>query len=130
MSKVIQITFKVSEDGLLKVTLEGPETDPNDGTTTVENNDFVQWHIPENSNIVGACLGFEGKSPFADGLMHLEWDQVSFYMLGQPLCVLGATAGQTFDYDYCVTIKTNSRQPWDQVSPVGKGTLKIAGGLD
>ena len=104
----------------------GEVTDPKTGDTSACCNDFVHWHIPDGSNIIGAIVAFQGKDPFSAQVLHYRWDHTSDYIWAEPMCVRWDSEDKKFPYDFCVTVKTSSnRQPMDEVSIAGKGSLNI-----
>ena len=124
MSSLIKIAFKISNDKK-GVSLVGKATDSLTGSTKAACNDFLHWFIPEDSDIVGASVAFRGTSPFEHNLLLLRWDQTTRYLLAEPFCVAWEAAGRTFDYDYCITVKTDNRQPRADVFLLGTGSLHI-----
>ena len=124
MSNLIKIAFKISNDKK-GVSLVGKSTDSVTGSTQAACNDFLHWFIPEDSDIVGASVAFRGASPFENNLLLLRWDQTTRYVLAEPFCVTWGAAGKPFNYDYCITVRTDNRQPRADVFFLGTGSLRI-----
>jgi hypothetical protein len=52
--------------------------------------------------------------------------ETSDYILAEPVCVRWHAADESpYDYDFCITIKTSTRQTRNEVCIVGKGSIHI-----